>query len=54
LTGRRRSVRGQSIYVDPTGRLVMVHTAVRRQPANDAGNVEAGALWDGVVRLLGG
>ena len=46
-------VRGQSIFVDPTSRLVMVHTAVRRQPANDPGNVEAGALWAGIVRTLG-
>jgi CubicO group peptidase (beta-lactamase class C family) len=59
LPGERRmfallGVRGQSIYVDPTSRLVMVHTAVRRQPGNDPGNVEAGALWGGLVRTLGG
>jgi CubicO group peptidase (beta-lactamase class C family) len=46
-------VRGQSIYVDPTSRLVMVHTAVRRQPGNDPGNIEAGALWGGLVRMFG-
>ena len=46
-------VRGQSIYVDPTSHLVMVHTAVRRQPANDPGNVEAGALWIGFLRQFG-
>ena len=46
-------VRGQSIYVDPTSRLVMVHTAVRRQPGNDPGNIEAGALWRGLVKLIG-
>jgi len=48
-----RGVRGQSIYVDPQSRLVMVHTAVRRQPGNDPGNIEAGALWDGLVRTFG-
>ena len=59
LPGERRmfallGVRGQSIYVDPTARLVMVHTAVRRQPAGDPGNREAGALWQALVRTLGG
>ena len=59
VPGERRmfvllGVRGQSIYVDPTSRLVMVHTAVRRQPGNDPGNIEAGALWGGVLRALGG
>jgi len=58
MPGERRmfallGVRGQSIYVDPTSRLVMVHTAVRRQPGNDPGNIEAGALWGGVLRRLG-
>ncbi len=37
-------VRGQSIFVDPQSRLVMVHTAVRKQPGNDPGNREANAL----------
>jgi len=59
MPGERRmfallGVRGQSIYVDPASRLVMVHTAVRRQPGNDPGNVEGGALWGGLVRLFGG
>ena len=58
LPGERRmfallGVRGQSIYVDPANRLVMVHTAVRRQPSGDAGNIEAGALWAGVSRTFG-
>src|SRR5262249_56259038 len=46
-------VRGQSIFVDPTSRLVMVHTAVRRQPSNDPGNVEAWALWRGLLKIFG-
>jgi CubicO group peptidase (beta-lactamase class C family) len=46
-------VRGQAIFVDPVSRLVMVHTAVRKQPV-DPGVREAVALWRGVVRDLGG
>ena len=46
-------VRGQFIFVDPTSRLVMVHTAVRRQPSNDPGSIEAGALWIGFLRQFG-
>lgn len=58
VPGERRmfallGVRGQVIYVDPTSRLVMVHTAVRRIPGNDPGNVEGGALWGGMVRIFG-
>ena len=39
-----RGIRGQAIYVDPASRLVMVHTAVRKQ-ARDTGVREASALW---------
>ena len=46
-------VRGQAIFVDPASRLVMVHTAVRKQ-AVDPGNREATALWRSAVRELGG
>jgi CubicO group peptidase (beta-lactamase class C family) len=46
-------VRGQAIYVDPASRLIMVHTAVRKQ-ACDPGNREADALWGGLVRAVGG
>jgi len=45
-------VRGQSIFVDPKTRLVMVHTAVRKQSV-DPQLAEATALWRGVVRSLG-
>ncbi len=38
---------GQAIYVDPSSRLVMVHTAVSKE-ARDS-NAEALALWRGVV-----
>lgn len=37
-------VRGQTIFVDPSRRLVMVHTAVRPD-ARDAGGAETTALW---------
>ena len=46
-------MRGQAIYVDPTGRLVMVHTAVRKQSV-DPGSREAGSLWRALVTKLGG
>jgi CubicO group peptidase (beta-lactamase class C family) len=57
LAGERRmfalrGIRGQAIYVDPATRLVMVHTAVRRQ-ARDPGVREASALWRGLVQQLG-
>ena len=45
--------RGQLILVDPTSRLVMVHTAVRRQVTGNPGQSEAFALWQGLVRELG-
>ena len=46
-------VRGQAIFVDPASRLVLVHTAVRRQPSGDPGNRQLTDLWYGIVRLLG-
>jgi len=47
-------VRGQSIFVDPQSRLVMVHTAVRKQEAAGPGPRESTALWAAAVRGLGG
>jgi CubicO group peptidase (beta-lactamase class C family) len=57
LAGERRmfalrGVRGQAIYVDPSSRLVMVHTAVRKQ-ARDPGVRETNALWRSLVQQLG-
>jgi CubicO group peptidase (beta-lactamase class C family) len=46
-------VRGQAIYVDPKSRLVMVHTAVRKQSSGDPRSRESIALWQAVVRTLG-
>jgi CubicO group peptidase (beta-lactamase class C family) len=58
LAGERRmfalrGVRGQAIYVDPASRLVMVHTAVRRQSRDIAGIRETNALWRGLVQQFG-
>lgn len=47
-----RGIRGQAIFVDPASRLVMVHTAVRKQ-ARDPGVREANALWRSLVQQLG-
>jgi CubicO group peptidase (beta-lactamase class C family) len=47
-----RGIRGQAIYVDPASRLVMVHTAVRKQ-ARDPGVRETNALWRSLVQQLG-
>jgi CubicO group peptidase (beta-lactamase class C family) len=56
--GRRmfalQGVRGQAIYVDPRRRLVMVHTAVRKEAVDRRGIRETNALWEGVLRALGG
>ena len=56
LPGERRAfallgVRGQAIYVDPSSKLVLVHTAVRKLPV-DPGVVELGALWAGICAQL--
>jgi CubicO group peptidase (beta-lactamase class C family) len=58
LPGERRmfvlaGVRGQAILVDPSSRLVMVHTAVRKQ-AGGGSATEIRALWQAVVATLGG
>jgi CubicO group peptidase (beta-lactamase class C family) len=47
-----RGVRGQAIYVNPASRLVMVHTAVRKQ-ARDPGVRETNILWRSLVQQLG-
>ena len=43
-------VRGQSIFVDPRRRLVMVHTAVRAEP-RDPGAADTLALWRAVKAM---
>jgi CubicO group peptidase (beta-lactamase class C family) len=57
LAGERRmfalrGLRGQAIYIDPTSRLVMVHTAVRKR-VRDPGILEENALWRGIVQQFG-
>lgn len=42
-------VRGQAIFVDPSRRLALVHTAVRPN-ARDPGGADLAALWRGVKR----
>jgi CubicO group peptidase (beta-lactamase class C family) len=44
-------IRGQIIFVDPASKLVMVHTAVRKNPSDS--NAEAVTLWLHVVAQLG-
>jgi CubicO group peptidase (beta-lactamase class C family) len=45
-------VRGQMILVDPTSKLVLVHTAVRQRPSDVAANAETIALWLAAVAQL--
>jgi hypothetical protein len=47
-----QGLRGQAVFVDPTSRLVMVHTAARE--VADAGGSETIALWLGVLKSLAG
>lgn len=46
-------IRGQTIMVDPASKLVLVHTAVRKQPSDPASYAEPIALWLGVVAQFG-
>jgi len=46
-------VYGQSIYVDPESKLVMVHLAARARPSNNPEGAQAIALWRGVRASLG-
>ncbi len=43
-----RGLRGQSVFVDPKSKLVMVHTAAR--DVGDLGIGELVSLWSGVVK----
>jgi len=45
-----RGLRGQSVFVDPKSKLVMVHTAAG--DVGDQGMGERIALWSGVVKSL--
>jgi CubicO group peptidase (beta-lactamase class C family) len=46
-------IRGQIILVDPTTKLVMVHTAVRQKPSEPGSLKEPLALWFAVLQQLG-
>jgi CubicO group peptidase (beta-lactamase class C family) len=55
IPGRERSfmlrgLRGQGVFVDPTSKVVMVHTAA--EEVGDPGMGERLALWFGVVKVL--
>lgn len=59
LPGQRRQfalrgIHGQTIFVDPVSRLVLVHTAVRVKASNDPAAGELRALWFSVSRAFGG
>ncbi len=58
LPGLRRQfvllgIHGQAIYVDPTAKLVLVHSAVRKLPSRDPEAAELGALWRALVAQQG-
>jgi len=46
-------IRGQIILVDPATKLVMVHTAVRKQPSEPRAYAETLALWFAMLGQLG-
>ena len=47
-------VRGQRIFVDPRSKLVMVKTAVHKQPNDPRPTLEGEAMWLALVRQFGG
>ena len=49
-----RGIHGQTIFVDPATKLVLVHTAVRLRAAGDPAIQELNALWYGLLDKIGG
>jgi CubicO group peptidase (beta-lactamase class C family) len=49
-----RGIHGQTMFVDPATRLVLVHTAVRLRASNDPAAQELNALWYALVEQIGG
>jgi CubicO group peptidase (beta-lactamase class C family) len=47
-------IHGQSIFVDPDAKLVLVHTAVRLKASGDPAAIELRALWAALVATYGG
>jgi len=45
---------GQGLFVQPESKIVMVHTAVCREPRDADAGAERDALWRGVLAALGG
>jgi CubicO group peptidase (beta-lactamase class C family) len=45
-------VHGQSIFVDPAARLVLVHTAAQVKPSRDPAAVALISLWNALVKQL--
>lgn len=48
-----RGIHGQAIFVDPTSKLVLVHTAVRLKAGSDPSAQELTALWNALVVQYG-
>jgi CubicO group peptidase (beta-lactamase class C family) len=48
-----RGIHGQTIFVDPASKLVLVHTAVRLKPSNDPAGEELTTLWYALVAQYG-
>jgi CubicO group peptidase (beta-lactamase class C family) len=48
-----RGIHGQTIFVDPASKLVLVHTAVRVRAGSDAAAQELTTLWYALVRQYG-
>lgn len=46
-------IHGQSVFVDPAAKLVLVHMAVRVKPSNDPAALELRALWSALVARFG-
>jgi CubicO group peptidase (beta-lactamase class C family) len=46
-------IRGQAIMVDSASKLVMVHTAVRKQPSEEGSHAEPIALWLSLLAQFG-
>ena len=48
-----RGIHGQTMFVDPASKLVLVHTAVRVRPGADPAIRELNMLWYALVEQYG-
>jgi CubicO group peptidase (beta-lactamase class C family) len=46
-------IHGQTIFVDPASKLVLVQTAARKLPSNDPKGAETNALWRALLARFG-